>query len=595
MNPDIQEHPPSTVGSLYTRAVSALPPLEQKIFWIFFALCVVMSTILLFRIANRFMDEVPRYGGTFTEGVIGFPRHINPVIARTDTDRDLALLIYSGLVRKMPDGSFAPDLAESVAMSEDGKIYTAKLRENIHFHDGTPVTSSDVAFTVSAMVDSAREIKGTRRASWEGVTVETPDPHTIVFTLPAPYVPFMEQLTMGIMPAHLWGSLPHEQFDLSNLNLRPVGTGPYIIKTVTLRGDGIPVEYVLQSFDDFALGKPYIKNMIIRFYGNRDELLGAYDAGDIIAISDVDPALGETLAHDGRSRVLSAPLDRVFAVYFNQAHSPVLADKSVRLALEALTDRSGLIASVLHGYGTPINGPVPPGPYDTPVVSTSTPEERLAVASTILEKGGWKKNENGLYQKTDTKKKTSLDLAFAISTGDTDELKAATEFLASTWKTLGGTIDTKVYDKSTLTKDVITPRQYDALLYGAVIDRLPDLLPFWHSSQRTDPGLNIAMYANSKADKFLEQSRGATTTDAGKRALQGFISELNADKPAVFLYSPSFLYGMKGSIGGVTLGAMSTKADRFTSVYEWYTETERVWSIFTRGRPTIIHTTNQTP
>jgi len=593
MNPNTEEHRTNSFSSLYTRAVSALPPLEQKIFWVFFGICIVTSAVLLVRVADRFLNEVPRYGGTFTEGVIGFPRHINPVIARTDTDRDIALLVYSGLVRKMPDGSFIPDLAQSVTMSEDGKVYTATLRENIHFHDGTPVTSNDVAFTISAMVDSAREIKGTRRASWEGVTVEAPDAQTITFTLPAPYVPFMEQLTMGIMPSHLWGSLPHEQFDLSNLNLRPIGTGPYMVKSVTLRGDGIPVEYLLQSFDDFALGRPYIKNIIVKFYGNRDELLGAYESEDIIAMSDVDPALGETLARDGRSRVLSAPLDRVFAVYFNQAHSPVLADKSVRSALEALTDRTGLIASVLRGYGTPISGPVPPGRYDTPFVSTTTPEERLSIAADILDKGGWKKNEDGLYQKTDAKKKTSLDLSFAISTGDTEELKAAAEYLAKTWKTLGGVVETKVYDKSTLAKDVITPRLYDALLYGAVIDRLPDLLPFWHSSQRTDPGLNIAMYTNSKADKLLEQSRGATTTESGKLALGKFIAELAVDQPAVFLYSPSFLYATKGPIGGITLGAMSTKADRLTSVYAWYTETERVWSIFTRGRPTIIHT-NQT-
>lgn len=594
MNPDIKEPRPNSFSSVYTRAVSALPPLEQKIFWVFLVLSLVTSTVLLLRVADRFMDEVPRYGGTFTEGVIGFPRHINPVIARTDTDRDLSLLVYSGLVRKMPDASFIPDLAESVSMSEDGKVYTAKLRENIHFHDGTPVSSNDVAFTISAMMDSAREIKGTRRASWEGVTVETPDARTIIFTLPAPYVPFMEQLSMGILPAHLWSSLPREQFDLSNLNLRPIGTGPYMIKDVVLRSDGIPVEYILESYDDFALGKPYIKNITMRFYGNRDELLGAYDTGEILAFSDVDPALGETLARDGRSRILSAPLDRVFAVYFNQAHSAVLTDKSVRFALEVLTDRTGLISSILRGYGTPISGPVPPGAYDTPTVSTTTQEEKIQTAMAILEKGGWKKNENGLYQKIDAKKKTSLDLSFSISTGDTDELKAATEYLANSWKAVGGVIETKVYDKSTLAKDVITPRQYDALLYGAVVDRLPDLLPFWHSSQRTDPGLNIAMYANSKADKFLEQSRSATTTENAKSALTGFMTELGADRPAVFLYSPSFLYATKGFVGGISLGSMSTKADRFTSVFEWYTETERVWGMFTHGRPKIIHT-NETP
>jgi peptide/nickel transport system substrate-binding protein len=299
MNPDTQEHQPHTIALFRSRAISALSPKEQKFFWIISTFCAIASIILLLQVADHFMSEVPRYGGSFTEGTIGFPRHINPVIARTDTDKDLSALIYSGLVRKTSEGTFIPDLAESITKSEDGKTYTVKLRENIHFHDGAPVTSNDVAFTINAMVDSAREIKGTRRASWEGVTVETPDPSTVVFTLPSPYAPFIEQLSMGILPAHLWSSLPREQFDLSNLNLRPIGTGPYMIKNVTLRGDGIPVEYTLRAFDDFSLGRPYIKDIVIRFYGNRDELLSAYNTGDILAMSDVDPALGETLARDG--------------------------------------------------------------------------------------------------------------------------------------------------------------------------------------------------------------------------------------------------------------------------------------------------------
>jgi peptide/nickel transport system substrate-binding protein len=589
MNPETQPLSPSPLVGAPSPAISALPPIEQKLFWVFFGIFVVTSTLLLLRIADKFMVEVPKYGGTFTEGLVGFPRHINPVIARTDTDRDLSMLIYSGLMRKVSDGTLATDLAESVTVSEDGKTYTATLKNELEWHDGTPVTSSDVAFTVSAMTDGAREIKGVRRASWEGIVVDTPDARTIVFTLPAPYVPFMEQLTMGILPAHLWGSLPREQFDLSNLNLRPIGTGPYAIEKVVLRDDGIPVEYVFRAFDRFAHGMPYIKNIVVKFYGNREELLGAYESGDILAMSEVDPILGETLSRDGKSRVLSAPLGRVFAVYFNQAHSPVLADKGVRQALELLTDRDGLISSVLQGYGSPIDGPVPPGAYGSVAVSTTTQDQRTLEAISILEKGGWKKNADGLYQKTDTKKKTSLDLSFSLSTGDTDELKAASEYLAKAWGAIGATIDTKVYDKSTLAKDVIVPRQYDALLYGAVTDRLPDLLPFWHSSQRTDPGLNIAMYANSKADKFLDQSRGGTTTEAVATALQGFKDELATDRPAVFLYSPSFLYALTGNASGVSLGSMSTNADRFSSVYEWYTETERVWSVFTRGRPSIIH------
>ncbi len=571
------------------RAISALSPLEQKIFWIALFVSLITGVLLLLKFIDTRMVEVPKQGGTLTEGVIGFPRHINPVIARTDTDRDLAALIYSGLVRKMPDGSYQPDLAENVLVSEDGKTYTVTIRAGLRWHDGTPVTSHDVAFTVAAMVDGAREIKGVRRASWEGIEVQTPDDRTVVFVLPTSYAPFIEQLSMGILPAHLWESVPREQFDLSSYNLKPVGTGPYMIEDVISRSDGIPVSYTLKAFKHFALGRPYIETVVISFYGNREELLRAYENGEVTAISDVDPALGKTLSTQPNTRVLSSPLDRVFAVYFNQAHNVSLSDKAVRSALEILTDREALINQVLLGYGSSIDGPIPPGRYGMMYTSTSTPDERSAQAEALLEKAGWTKGENGFYEKKDAKKKTSTPLTLSISTGDTEELKQAAEFIAELWREKGIDVEAKVYDKSTLAKEVITPRQYDALLYGAVADKLPDLFPFWHSSQRTDPGLNIAMYANSKADTFLEQARGATTTEEEAVSLQGFLDEIRIDKPAIFLYSPSFIYALNEKIGGVTIGPMTTKSDRFASIFEWYTKTERVWHIFAKDRPHIIH------
>ncbi|HEV8666804.1 MAG TPA: hypothetical protein VN665_03075, partial [Candidatus Paceibacterota bacterium] len=128
------------------------------------------------------------------------------------------------------------------------------------------------------------------------------------------------------------------------------------------------------------------------------------------------------------------------------------------------------------------------------------------------------------------------------------------------------------------------PRKYDALLFGEVIGRELDLFAFWDSSQRNDPGLNIAEYANSTADKILEQLR--TTSDDNTRAqLYGqFEDQLNADIPAIFLYAPDFVYIVPKQLAGLNLGFIEEPSDRFLSVTDWHLETDAVYPIFAKRR-----------
>ena len=95
------------------------------------------------------MVEVPAYGGSFTEGIIGIPRFINPLIAVSDADRDLTLLAYSGLMRATASGTLIPDLALNYEISDDGLVYTFTIKDTAVFHDGTPVTADDVIFTIT--------------------------------------------------------------------------------------------------------------------------------------------------------------------------------------------------------------------------------------------------------------------------------------------------------------------------------------------------------------------------------------------------------------------------------------------------------------
>lgn len=522
--------------------------------------------------------EVPADGGSLTEGVIGIPRFINPLLAISEADRDMTILVYSGLMRATKSG-IIPDLAESYTVSDTGLIYTFTLRENIFFHDGSPITADDIEFTVLKAQDPA--LKSPKRANWEGVTVEKIDERQIRFTLKQPYAPFLENTTLGIIPKAIWKNADTEQFSFSEFNIRPIGSGPYEISDIKRNASGIPEYYDLVPFKNFALGKAYIHDIRIRFYNNEDTLLGALRAGDVEAVNAITPEKAEGLSREG-FLVSGAPLPRVFGVFFNQNQAPLFADKAVRTALSEAVPREDIVRDVLFGYGTPIGGPIPPGSRgfggESPE-NTMTPEERVNAARAILERDGWKQDESGIYEKKKSKKET-IRLSFSLSTSDVPELKSVAERLKTEWEKVGATVELKVFESGDLNQNVIRPRKYDAILFGEIVGRDSDLFAFWHSSQRNDPGLNIALYTNSVADKLLEEMRRTTDPEKRAAAYEKFRIEIAKDVPAVFLYAPEFVYVLPPKIKGAHIGTITVPAERFLNINTWYIDTDLVWKIF---------------
>jgi peptide/nickel transport system substrate-binding protein len=561
---------------------------SSKFLFMFLAVLLVVSTIgLVYLLNSKLIIAIPGYGGGLSEGIVGSPRFVNPVLAISDADRDLTTLIYSGLLRATPAGDYTPDLAEGYTVSPDGLTYTFILRKTAVFQDNTPVTSDDVVFTIGKTQDPV--LKSPVRANWNGVVAEAVDPRTVKFTLKAPYAPFIENLTLGILPKHLWQNASAEEFPFSELNSAPVGSGPFKVRNISRTPSGIPSSYDLTSFSQYALGKPYFSYLKLTFYQNETMLADALAHGDVEAASGLSPT---TLDAIGKTNIVRAPLNRVFGVFFNQNQSEVLRDIEVRRALENSIDKKDLVEKVLGGFGTTLTGPIPPDVL-LEIVATSSPQNLtdLNATTTPLQRAqqrliskGWKLGEDGILTKTTGKGKDAktIRLAFSLSTGNVPELRAAAEYLRVQWAKVGIQVDVKIFDQGDLSQNVIRPRKYDALLFGEVVGRELDLFAFWHSSQRNDPGLNVALYANSVADKLLEQLR--QTSDDTKRAmLYGqFMGELNRDIPAVFLYAPDFVYSIPKDIAGLNLGFIETPSDRYLSVVEWHRETDYVWPIFGR-------------
>lgn len=541
----------------------------------------VLGAVMTFTVASMLASisltlavEVPAHGGTYTEGLAESPRFINPLLAISDTDRDLTTLVFSGLLRSNPDGSLSPDLASSYTVSDDQLTYTFTLDDHARFHDGTPVTAEDVAFTVQEAENP--DIKSPRRADWEGVTVTAVDPKTVSFSLKSPYAPFLENMTLGILPKHIWQKVSPEEFPFSTLNASPIGSGPYKVESLKRNSSGIPTEYHLTAVSE-GTRIPYIQNFIFKIYSNAIDLKSALNKGEVNAAHSID-----TTGLIGTHTVNEAIFGRVFGVFFNQNQNKIFANKAVRQALDVAVDKQALVSTILAGHGSVIDGPLPPNAVGSVAKDVRTADERIAQAEGILAKDGWVAGADGILTKTtgSGKKKETLRLSFSLSTSNVPELKHTAELVAADWQKVGAEVDLKFFDQNDLNVGVIRPRKYDALLFGLVIGRDLDLFAFWHSSQRNDPGLNIALYANVETDKKLSALRTLANPALRADKARAIADDITNDSAAVFLYTPYFVYVTPLDVSGMKLGIISTPNDRFNAADQWYVRTEHVWPIF---------------
>lgn len=548
--------------------------LSEKIFFGLFCLIFIISGLVLaFRLNNSFLVEIPSFGGSFTEGLIGSPRFINPVLVVSDTDKDLASLIYSGLLKPGENGGFETDLASSYEIKEDGTVYDFILKDNVYFHDGSPVTADDVVFTIEKTLDPV--IKSPKKSNFEGVLVEKINNKEIKFTLKKSYVPFLNALTLGILPKHIWENVSPEEFPFSQFNINPIGSGPYKIEKISRNSGGIPTAITLSAWDKYATGRPKIKSITFKFFQNEAALIKAYDEKSIASAAGLGQISAERLILN-KNIVDETPLPRVFGVFLNQNIAPIFLNKEIREAMEIATPKKRIVDEVLLGFGEILNGPTP---------GNVEPDDKIAggdieAAKASLLKAGWKENKDGILEK---KTKNGADVfQFSISTSDSPELKKTAEILQETWQKIGAAVTIKVFEAGDLSQNIIKSRKYDALLFGEVIGTDSDLYPFWHSSERNDPGLNISLYANITADKILENMQKETDEQKKTQEKEAFLAEIQKDTPAIFLFSPYFLYAPAPNVKNILLKNVSSQNERFLSINKWFIETDKVWKFFVK-------------
>ncbi|MDD5606549.1 MAG: ABC transporter substrate-binding protein [Candidatus Pacebacteria bacterium] len=598
---------------------------KEKIFFSIFAVLFIISFLfLLISFYYNNTKVIPTVGGIYKEGLVGQPRFINPIYATSDIDRDILQLVYSGLMKHNNKGEIEFDIAKSYDIQEDEKVYIVQIKDNIFWHDNNLLTVDDVLFTIQAIQNP--EYKSPFRANWIGVIVEKINDFEIKFILSKPYVGFLENLTLKILPKHIWQEISPDQAPLSSYNFKPIGSGPYKIKQINQQQDKIN-NLILERVKD-----AYISEMHFYFFGKEQDIQG------------VD-GFGSLQSKNNSWNIYEISLPRYFALFFNLQE---VKDKEIRQALKYATDKQvfdqpinspflpdfygfssfeetnldlekaneildkkGFILNSETGYREKIvknnfsfSQDLKIGSQGTEVTELQTclakfedvcPEKEITgyfgantekavinfqekYKQEILDPWGFSKG-TGLVSKTTREKLNEICfkeeknlLQFSISTLDQTSLLETAELLKEQFKKIGVKVNIKK-----ITEQEIKDRKYESFLIGIISGAILDPLPFWHSEQKKDPGYNFSLYENKSVDKVLEELRIISDQETRREKIEGLQEIIIEDIPALFLYTQGYIYNVSSKIKGIEFEKIINPCYRFSQVQDWYIKTKRAW------------------
>lgn len=510
----------------------------------------------------------PVQGGVYTEALVGSLMRLNPLLSTYNPpDREVGRLLFSGLLRFDSNGAPQADLAESWGNSQDGTIFNFTLRENAKWHDGQPVTTDDVLFTLDLIRNGSDIIPVDLQDFWSDIEVVKLSDKVLQFRLPEAFAPFPDYLTFGILPKHLLdGNSIDEMIDL-NFNIQPVGSGPYRFVRVEAE-DGVISGVTLAAFEDYYGDKPYIEEIVFRYYPDASAAMQAYRDGKVQGIGQVTGEILADVLAEPQLALYTARRPEMTLILFNvkSPEATFLQDANVRHALLTGLNRQNIVDRVLSGQAVVSDGPILPETWAY-YNDLKRVEYDPDAAKAMLKEAGFTFASDGEV----VRKKEDVALRFELLYPDDEQHQAIAEAVRSNWMALGVEATLQPVPYETLLSDRLETRDYQAALIDLNLSRLPDPdpYPFWDQAQATG-GQNYTQWDNRVASEYLEQARVTVNMTERARYYRNFQIIFMQDLPALPLYYPVYTYAVDRDIQGVRVGPLFDTSDRFANVTEWF-------------------------
>jgi peptide/nickel transport system substrate-binding protein len=510
---------------------------------------------------------VPATGGVLNEIIIGLPHSLNPLFGENyPVDKAISHLLFSGLLKYDGKGNLIQDLAQSFEVKENGKVYHFILKDNLFWSDGQKITTDDIVFTLETILSP--KVQSPLAFTFQDVKIQKINQREIEFILPNPYPFFLENFTFKILPSHIFKENVQE-ITLPNFYQKTVFSGPFKIKEVIKNKEGEMEKLILDQNPYWYQNPPFLQEIIITFFKDQKEALKNFQGISTLALEHWPLEKDEILPKN--INLNSIGLTRYFALFLNQKNE-ILKRSEVKQALAQAVPKDEIIQKVLLGKGRKVDGIFLPEHQinqDFPKIEFN-PE----LAKKTLEENGWKLNQNGFREKEEGDKK--LKLEFSLYLPEQEDLKNTATILQKSWQSIGVKLNITSLPPQKLLQDIVRERKYDILLLGYALNLFPDPFVFWHSSQSEFPGRNLSMYQNDKVDELIKKARETQDLNERKKILGEIQTQIAQDLPAIFLFSPDFLYLSSPKIKGLDLKYLPDPSWRFAQINQWYLKTKRV-------------------
>lgn len=521
-------------------------------------------------LTNYFQTLKPVPGGIYNEGMVGTFTNANPLFAVNDVDSSVSHLVFDGLFTYNQDNELTGDLASGYTVNDKGTIYTVTLKPNLKWQDGTALTSKDVLFTYKTIQNP--DAQSPLRSAWQGVAMSTPDDRTIVFTLPGPLAPFPYNMTNGIVPEHILGSVAVSDLRSADFNtVHPVGSGPFKWNEVAVTGNDPATQEVqisLEPYEAYHEGKPKLQQFNVHAFASKNKMIQSFDKGQLTAVAGLDSTPAE-IEGDNAFQAHNFTLTAANMLFMNNAR-PILSDPKLRQALVQATDISRIIGQLdytTHAVREPLlRGQLAYDPKFQQVGYDA------AAARAALDSLGWVVGKDGI------RTKDGKPLVVHSISGTNAEDRMVISQIQSQWEKLGVKLENQSLNSTEL-ENSMNSYDYDALLYGISIGVDPDVFAYWDSSQadlRAASRTNLSVYKNAVADSSLEAGRTRINPALRTIKYRPFLQVWQQDNPAIGLYQPRYLYITHGYVGGLNEHTINRGTDRYGNVQNWEIRLARV-------------------
>lgn len=515
------------------------------------------------------VEPEPAKGGNYTEALIGSLQRLNPVLDfYNQADRDVDRLLYSRLVtfddRSLP----VADLAEAWGISADGTVYNFALKSGVTWHDGTPLTSADIAFTVDLLRNGGDIVPEDLQTFWKSIELVTLDETNLQFKLPEPFAPFLDYLTFGVLPKHLLEGQSIEQIQDADFNLQPVGSGPYKFSQL-ISENGQITGVVLAAYEEYYGQQPFIEQIIFLYYPDTASALQAYREERVQGVSNVSGEVLSAALEEPDLALYSGRMPQLSMILFNlkEPSAEFLQDKNVRLALYKAINRQYILDKILGGQAILADGPIFPGTWAY-LDSINRIEFDQEGAVNLLKEAGYTVPAEGGTVRTN---EGGTAINFTLIYPDTEQHRAIAEAVQKNWQALDIQVEVEAVPYDSLIRDHLEARSFQAALVdlNMTLSPDPDPYPFWDQVQATG-GQNYSQWDNRIASEYLETAR--TTLDIGERArlYRNFQVVFTEELPALPLYYPVYSYAVDRQVNGVSMGPLFDPSDRFATVLSWF-------------------------